>query len=179
MRCCADHGTRGAGGEWPLCVWEQPSVCHKWALWRCMLASTCVGTGVLRIMLAEEKWDSGWGGGGRWPPVMSSSLEGRGSGKLLLCKPLLMDPLKRYYNWVIHKINPFIVHLYIYRDHFTPYPMNTRRRCLVLAVRTLSSGFTILRAQARSWRPPRGWLTPSSSATGPAMLPRSRLSLIK
>ena len=26
-----------------------------------------------------------------------------------------------------------------------------------------------LRAQARSWRPPLGWLTPSSSATGPAM----------
>lgn len=142
-----------------------------------------------RSMSPGEKWDSGGEGGGRWPPVMSSSLEERGSGKPLLCKLLSMDPSRRYhYSNSPIKTSCVFNTLYVckhflllnpHRDHFARYPMNIRRKCRVSDVRTLSSEFTTPRGRARSWRPPRGWRTPSSSATGPVMWPLSKLSRIK
>ena len=85
---CWPWNTGGASGYWPLGVWQQTSVCHKWAWWRCDQHESWE---------QWRKWDSGWEGGGRWPPVTSSSLEGRGSGKPLLCKLSSMDPSKRYW----------------------------------------------------------------------------------
>ena len=168
MRCCADHG---ASGYWPLGVWQQPSVCHKWAWWRCDQHESREQWREMRFRLRRRR---------KMTSCNVLVIGGKGVGKTSLVQTFVNGSFKKVLVEQFNKSRTqYLPSFLYYRDPFTPFPMNTRRRCPVSDVRILSSGCMTLRGLARSWRPPRGWLTPSSSATGPAMWHPLRLSRIK